>query len=156
LLNKRKIFPLLKDFQEVIPGIQACHVLDMSGQCITGFPKKVKNDFSFDIKQFLDTRCSKINDFCIGSLFFINEKPAGVVVVQILSKDPPELLKEIVQYLGTLLTQFLKFSLEKREVTLDALDKYREITLLYTIGEKITDLMRSKRYDEAPSKGALC
>ncbi len=141
LLNKRKILPLLKDFQEIIPGIQACHVLDITGGCITGSPEKIMNDFSIDIKRFPDAGHLRIDDFSIGSLFFINKEHAGIVVVRFLSKDPPEFLKKMVQYLGTLVTQFLKLGLEKREVVLDALDKYREITLLYTIGEKISSCL---------------
>jgi class 3 adenylate cyclase/putative methionine-R-sulfoxide reductase with GAF domain len=141
LLNKRKILPLLKDFQEIIPGIQACHVLDITGGCITGFPEKIMNDFSIDIKRFPDAGHLRIDDFSIGSLFFINEEYAGIVVVRFLSKDPPDFLEKMVQYLGTLVTQFLKLGLEKREIVLDALDKYREITLLYTIGEKISSCL---------------
>jgi len=77
----------------------------------------------------------------LGAPVFIGEDLGGIVVARINGEKPSQNLTQVLQYLSLALTQFASFGIEKREIVTDALDKYREITLLYAIGETISSCL---------------
>lgn len=141
LLNKQKTTRLLREFQGITPDVSACLVVDTSGKCVIGYPERSEEDFSPLMENLRDAGCTITKCPYIGSPICIDEELAGMVVIQSQEKDQSQRLVEAVQYLSALLSQFVSFGFEKREIALDALDKYREITLLYTIGETISSCL---------------
>jgi class 3 adenylate cyclase/putative methionine-R-sulfoxide reductase with GAF domain len=141
LLNKQKTTRLLGDFLNITPGVSACLVVDISGKCVMGYPNRAEEDFSPLMENLSDGGHITIKSPHIGSPIRIDEEMVGMVVVQSQDVDLSHRLVQAVQCLSSILAQFVSFRLEKREIALDALDKYREITLLYMIGETISSCL---------------
>ena len=135
-LDKRKTVHLLQAFLDSTPELSACWVIDMQGDCFLGYPQKTTRQFGGlpdNGAEFV------ISDSVIGIPLILDEKPAGMVAVQRIhpEEEPSHHLLHSLRYLGITLIQMASLGREKREILEDALDKYREITLLYTIGATI-------------------
>jgi class 3 adenylate cyclase/putative methionine-R-sulfoxide reductase with GAF domain len=138
LLNKKRTTRLLKGFLDDTSDVCTCSVVDMCGKTIYSYPEGKDKDFSPLIERLSDAGPTILKYPYIISSICINDTPAGMLIVQIQREDRSECLVQAVQYLSVILTQFASLGFEKREIAQDALNKYREITLLYTIGETIS------------------
>lgn len=141
LLNRQKTTHLLKEFVDFTPSVYACSVVDTHGKCIFGFPEDTNKDFSSFVDSLGDAGTTIIKHPHIGSSICIDGEIAGMVIVHIREKYNTQHLAQAVQYLSSVLTQFASLGFEKRGIAKDALDKYREITLLYAIGETISSCL---------------
>ncbi len=138
LLDKRKTINLLKEFLKITPEFSACWVVDKKGKCFSGYPNMTKENFYEFVEKVSESGNTIMTSPYIGSPIFVNDDLAGIVVAQSHGEDPPQNLLQALRFLCVSLTQFAIFGIEKRDIIQDALDKYREITLLYTIGETIS------------------
>ena len=141
LLNNQKTTRLLKEFMDVTPDVCACSVVDARGECILGYPEVNDKNFSLFMDDLRDAGPTIIKYPHIGSSIYIDDTVAGMAVVRIKREEHSERLVQAVQYLSAVLTQCASLGFEKREIAQDALDKYREITLLYAIGETISSCL---------------
>ena len=141
LLNKQKTTRLLKEFVVVTPDVDTCSVVDMNGKTICSYPKGRDKDFSPLMESLRDAGPIIVRYPYITSSISIDDTVAGMLVVQIQREGHSEGLVQAVQYLSAVLTQFASIGFEKREIAQDALNKYREITLLYAIGETISSCL---------------
>ncbi len=137
LLDKRKTINLLKEFLKITPEFSACWVVDKKGKCFSGYPNMTKENFYEFVEKVSESGNTIMTSPYIGSPIFVEDELAGVVVAQSHGEDPSQNLLQALRYLCVSLTQFAMFGIEKRDILQDALDKYREITLLYTIGTTI-------------------
>lgn len=141
LLNKQKTTRLLKEFIDVTPDICACSVVDMGGKCVFCYPEGSDKDLPPFLESLRDTGPTIIKYPHIGRRIYIDDAVAGMVVVQSQREKHSQHLVKTVQYLSAVLNQFISLGFEKREIAQDTLDKYREITLLYAIGETISSCL---------------
>jgi len=141
LLNKQKTIRLLKEFVDGTSDVDMCSVVDMGGKTIYSYPEGKDKDFSPLIERLSDAGSTILKYPYIISAICIDDAPAGKLMVQTQRKDRSECLVQAVQYLSVILTQFASLGFEKREIARDALNKYREITLLYAIGETISSCL---------------
>ncbi len=141
LLNKQKTTRLLKEFVDITPDVYMCSVVDTSGKSISSYPESNDKDFSPFIESLLDARPTIVKYPHIASSIFVDDAVAGMLIVQNQREEHSERLVQAVQYLSATLTQFASLGFEKREIAQDALNKYREITLLYAIGETISSCL---------------
>jgi len=141
LLNKKRTTRLFKEFVDGTPDVCMCSVLDTRGKSIFSYPEDKDNDFSPFLKNLRDAEPTIINYPYIAASIYIDDTLVGMLMVQTQREDRSERLVQAVQYLSAILTQFASLGLEKREIAQDALNKYREITLLYTIGETISSCL---------------
>lgn len=140
-LNKQKTLALLKKFLDVTPDICACSVVDTGGKCVVGYPEGNTRNFSSFMETLPETGPTVMKYPHIGTSIRIDDAIVGMVIVQSRRKKPSQQLVQAVRYLGEVLTQFASLGFEKRKIAQDALDKYREITLLYAIGETISSCL---------------
>jgi class 3 adenylate cyclase/putative methionine-R-sulfoxide reductase with GAF domain len=141
LLNKQKTTHLLKEFVDVTPDVYTCSVVDTRGKRICSYPESKDKDFSPFIENLHDVGPTIINYPYIASSISIDDTVAGMLMVKTQREEHSERLVQAVQYLSAILTQFASLGFEKREIAQDALNKYREITLLYAIGETISSCL---------------
>jgi class 3 adenylate cyclase/putative methionine-R-sulfoxide reductase with GAF domain len=141
LLNKQKTTHLLKKFVDGTPDVFTCSVTDKRGKRICSYPEGKDKDFSPFIENLRDAGPTIINYPYIASSICIDDTVVGMVVVQNQKGEHSERLVQAVQYMSTVLTQLASLGFEKREIAQDALNKYREITLLYAIGETISSCL---------------
>ena len=141
LLNKQRTTRVLKEFLDVTPDVCACSVVDRRGKCIFSYPEDSDKDFSPFMESLRDAGRTIVKYPYIGSSICIDDEVAGMVVVQSQSEVHSQHLVQAVKYLSAVLTQFASLGFEKRMIAEDALDKYREITLLYAIGETISSCL---------------
>ena len=141
LLNKQKTTRLLKEFLGVTPDVCACSVVDTRGKSILSYPEGNDKDFSPFMEKLLDAGPTIVKYPHIASSICIDDAVAGMVVVQNQREEHSGRLEQAVQYLSAVLAQFASLGFEKREIAQDALNKYREITLLYAIGETISSCL---------------
>jgi class 3 adenylate cyclase len=138
LLDKQKASELLRVFLDLTPQVSSCWIVDTRGQCLVGYPQQTQEDFAPLLRQPLAVGQSVWTAPYIGAPIYVEDERLGLVVVQSQHDGLPAPLERAVQSLSAVFTQFVALGLEKRQIALDALDKYREITLLYTIGETIS------------------
>lgn len=141
LLNKQKTTLFLKEFVDITPDVYMCSVVDTSGKSICSYPEGNDKDFSPFIEGLLDARPTIVKYPHIASSICVDDVVAGMLIVQNQREEHSEQLVQAVQYLSAALTQFASLGFEKRAIAQDALDKYREITLLYAIGETISSCL---------------
>lgn len=141
ILDKRKTKHLLKAFLNNTPDLCACWVVDQKGTCFTGYPDKTEKDFHGLIEKISASGDAVIASPYLGSPIFIDEDLAGIVVAQSNGDASSQSFLQALHYLSVALTQFAMLGIEKREILEDALDKYREITLIYTIGETMSSCL---------------
>jgi len=141
LLNKQKTTRFLKEFVDITPDVYMCSIVDTSGKSICSYPEGNDIDFSPFMEGLLDARPTIVKYPHIASLIYVDDVVAGMLIVQNQKEEHSERLVQAVQYLSAALTQFASLSFEKREIAQDALNKYREITLLYAIGETISSCL---------------
>ena len=141
LLNKKRTTRLLKEFVDSTSDVYMCSVVDMRGETICSYPEGRDKDFSQLIEDLSYAGPAIVKYPHIVSLICIDDTFPGMLIVQIQREDRSEYLVQPVQYLSAVLTQFASLGFEKREIAQDALNKYREITLLYAIGETISSCL---------------
>lgn len=141
LLNKQKTIRLLKEFVGITPDVYMCSVVDTSGKSICSYPEGNDKDFFPFMEGLLDARPTIVKYPHIASSICVDDAVAGMLIVQNQREEHSERLVQAVQYLSAALTQFASLGFEKREIAQDALNKYREITLLYAIGETISSCL---------------
>lgn len=139
-LDKRKTIQVLQAFMDIMPEFSACWVTDNRGECFLGYPQKRAQNFGALFAQLDSAAECAISGSEIGIPLILDEEPLGMLVAQQSHQedDPSDHLIHSLRYLGITLTQLALVGREKREILEDALDKYREITLLYTIGTTIS------------------
>ena len=137
LLDKRKAPPLLAAFVASTPGVVACWVVDSEGQSVLGYPNHLAVDLCTLVA---DLRVAKepfsLAPYSVAPLF-LHQELVGGIVAQSHGPDVAAHLSYALPLLSAALTQLVACSEERKDILLDALDKYREITLLYTIAEAI-------------------
>jgi len=141
LLNKQKSTRLLKEFVDVTPDVYTCSVVDTRGKRICSYPEGKGKDFSPFMESRRDAGPTIVKYPYIVSSICIDDTVAGMLIVQTQREEHSERLVQAVQYLSAVLTQFASLGFEKREIAQDALNKYREITLMYAIGETISSCL---------------
>jgi class 3 adenylate cyclase len=137
LLDKQKTVSLLKEFLEINPGFSACWVVDPDGRCFTSYPNRTEEDFQLLIEKIraASPLPGTVSNYIVSPIFVDSDRVGGIIIQS--QEEMPQNLQRVVQLLSATLTQLASFGIEKEGILLDALDKYREITLLYTIGETI-------------------
>ena len=138
LLDKQKTTTLLSSFLDLTPSVTACWVVDIRGRCILGYPDRTRDDFSALLRQVRTAGQAVHLSPYLGVPLVLDAEFIGMVVGQVQADTLLTRLGPTLHCLSTTLSQFAACGLEKREIAQDALDKYREITLLYTIGETIS------------------
>ncbi|MCP4399790.1 MAG: GAF domain-containing protein [bacterium] len=146
LLDKRKASALLEEFLAITPDCEACWVVDDNGKCLFGVPGKTKENFHILFEKIVHPEQIVVTSFpYTATPITIGEEPLGLVVAQHSDTELSQNAAHMLRYLRVALTQLALLGAEKREILDDALDKYREITLLYSIGETISSSLDADR-----------
>ena len=137
LLDKSKTTQLLQAFLALRPDVSACWIVEPDGQGVIGYPDKTPPECGALIQQVAQTHTALVlapYSICPVSLHGVW---CGAIVVQQTSPvGAPDVLATL-RLLSAALTQCATFGIERRAILLDALDKYRELSLLYDIAETI-------------------
>jgi hypothetical protein len=133
LLDKQKTTALLSAFLDLTPSVTACWVVDTRGRCILGYPDRTGDDFSALLEQVQTAGQAIHLPPYIGVPLVLDAEVIGLIVSPCQTDTLLKRLGPTLHCLSTTLSQFAACGLEKREIAQDALDKYREITLLYTM-----------------------
>lgn len=137
LLDKSKTSQLLQAFLDLVPDLSSCWIIEPDGQCIAGSPDKTSMDFSTLFDQVAQTHTAvTLAPYSVYPVLLSGALLGAIVVQQKRSESAPDVLR-MLRLLSAALTQSAVFGLERTAILRDALDKYREISLLYTIAEAI-------------------
>jgi class 3 adenylate cyclase len=135
LLDKRKAAPLLAAFLAGTPEVVACWVVDSEGQSVLGSADHLAGDLC---ALAADLRAARepfnLAPYSVAPLFLHQDLVGGIVVQH---QGPAVHLSPALPLLSAALTQLVVCGEERKDILLDTLEKYREITLLYTIAEAI-------------------
>ena len=158
LLDKQKTVSLLQKFLHTHGGFATCWVVEQDGRCFIGNPERSEEDFYPLLEHMGHTRDAAdqkwqaepappepphkvavppVSSLRLCAPIFVDHELAGAVVAQTHGQEAPQHLHRALQFLSDILSQVATLGIEKKAVALDTLDKYRELTLLYTIGETI-------------------
>lgn len=137
LLDKRQTIALLEEFRRRASDVTACWIVGQDGSFCFGCPDKPTQDFSSLIAQLCHTRDTVTTAHYIASPIFLHTEVGGGVIVRLHGAAHRENLLTTLQVLSAALTQLANMGVEKKAILQDTLDKYREIMLLYTIGQTI-------------------
>jgi class 3 adenylate cyclase len=124
LLDKRVASRLVSAFVERTPGICGCWIISDQGEPCAGSPNE-------------SPPSNAASPRYIVSPLFVNGDWCGAVGAETDGSEPLERVSSAVQFFALSLAELAAVQVEKKDIVLDALDKYREITLLYSIGETI-------------------
>ncbi len=145
ILEKRKITNLIKEFLVNTPDFSACWILNGDGKCFIGLPNKTNKDFSSIIKKIDEHRKTLVLSDCIVSPIFVKQEVKGYIAAQTNQKNVPQHLQAALKFLSSVITEFSIFENEKKAVIQDTLNKYREITLLYSMSESFSSCLELKQ-----------
>jgi len=120
LLDKSATLRLLDAFVERTPGVTGCRVVGQEGDLIAD-----------------SSHPAAVPSRPIEVPVLVRGDRRGRVVAEIDGTRAPEALLSALGFLGAAVAELASLGAEKKDIVLDALDKYREITLLYSIGETI-------------------
>jgi transcriptional regulator with GAF, ATPase, and Fis domain len=137
LLDKPKTLHLLQTFVEHTPEVSACWVAGRDGACVVGYPDCTAPDVQALVETVAQTQEAMSQALHGVAPILVSNTCGGAVVAQY--SRPPVGTDNLgaLHLLGAALSQLAMSGFERREILLDALDTYRELSLLYAITETI-------------------
>ncbi len=138
LIKRREIAPLLQQGEALMPGV-ALSLVGLDGRPIFGAvcPPHMR-------KKWLDSsnrQTIRLDNLYLCPLTF-ESTPVGALLAQGPAREP------LLTFIRTSLTLLIDQAMEKRTLAHETLGRYREINLLYNIGETIGACLESAEIPE--------
>jgi serine phosphatase RsbU (regulator of sigma subunit) len=129
LLNREAVEGLLAEFEALLPGVELA-LIRVDGRVFAGKGEWPRTRLAEALARNGDGQGETVAD-CQVQPLRIESQPVGALVAR--GPAAERALRSLHRSLTMILTQ----SLEKREIVRETLERYREINLLYQIGETI-------------------
>lgn len=129
LLERPQVTALLKEFEALMPGVELA-LIQANGQLFAGSGVWPEIDLAGILSQTSPAQIAEAAGFFLRPLV-VETHLVGALISRGAGSD--EILRALHRCLSLLLHQ----ALEKRDVASETLERYREVNLLYNIGETI-------------------
>jgi len=138
LLNKKEIKPLLQEFEVLLPGYRLS-IVNEGGQILVGFNDLPRDLLTLYLQKTQAGHILEYKNHLVHPLIF-ESQTRGLIIAQQVVQDIENGILEVRKMLSCLnrsLILILGKAIETRDLVDETVERYREINLLYHIGETI-------------------
>ena len=137
ILGRKRVFTFFKDLVDLNRNIHSLWIFDKKGKEVIKYPEA---DVDFAFNSSVNAQLIETKEFIpipggIASSIKFNDQVLGTIIG--FSNDAESRIADFVLFAKKEATIFIKESIEKRELIEETLNVYREINLLYEVGEDI-------------------
>lgn len=136
LLRREEANSLLAKFEDLLPGGNLA-LLDADGHVFAGYADWTRAELQSIDARVADDQIIYTKNIVLQPIFVVSHFLGALIVRADVHKNQKLLTDSVLRSLHHCLTLLIKQSLDTRDVISETLSRYREINLLYRIGETI-------------------